>query len=747
MKKKYIFSVLAPMLFGLPVWTGCADDNMVDGGTVTDGLVLDLRIDGSPAMSAVTRSPSDASLRENVVETVDVCFISQDGTLNWFPTAEVDANGKARLAGSEWKEKYTGVYDVYVLANVHSYDNPLTTEPETDFSWVTTKNALLALVDTDLDVFRVEREDYGTAGEYTGKTFFMDGKISAWNAAEAAAVSSNAELPVELVRAAAKIEVNVTYTDGFLKDGITLGQNKISKKLVRYARDARMVAEAGDLGTAVLDLYGVANSDDMSAANYTEGEELTREDLLLTYSYPNFWGSDVADRETYVLMNIPYNSGEDFQPNNYYKVPLRQSSSTDDLRLERNKHYVVNVTVDRLGNESVDTPEELKPEIIIQDWKEQEIPVDDSTPNYLMLSDDYIEMNNVADTTITFFSSSAITVEVKEVYFLDKNGNKDENYTIPAENWRDEDINIELKPLVKANWDSGKLQGSIKISSEIPTNVTARYITLEVTNTDGLKKTISIVQYPLEYISGVPGVYATRSDFEITGNTYENYANGTRVSSNVKLNTGGDNPTFRSKVYDNGTYYVTKNNNKLSHGGSSASSLSNNRMYLVQITSTSGGHTVARPAMEGTGEDIVTKSDGENNRLVSPMFMLASQLGAVQTANWSTAQEHCKQYVEVAKYEDGTTKRFADWRLPTFAELQVIAQYQNEQPEVMDEVLGGEYYWSAQRGYCIIRKKEWGSYTDDWESEPSTSRTTCYIRCIRDVSPEDLEEFRAHGVK
>lgn len=89
--------------------------------------------------------------------------------------------------------------------------------------------------------------------------------------------------------------------------------------------------------------------------------------------------------------------------------------------------------------------------------------------------------------------------------------------------------------------------------------------------------------------------------------------------------------------------------------------------------------------------------------------------------------------------------------MPTFSELQIIAQYQKEQPEVMDEVLGGEYYWSAYENYCIIRVYEgnswWGEYTDKWEPEPSNEQSACFIRCIRDVTPEDLEEFRAHGIQ
>lgn len=740
---------------GLIAGWGCTEEFPTGNKADTEGLVLKVSVGDTPATSLDTRAANDLSLNEAYIKTVDVFFLAE-GSANvthYVPKVSV-TNGKAVLASGTWKDTYRGKYDVYVLANKHDYDNPLTAGTvETDLSWVTTKTQLLALTDTDTDVAKAEGENYGQDNIYSGKTFLMDGSITGW---DADAAEANATISVPVAHAAAKLRVNVSYTAGFLTDGRAI--TSVTKKLVHYVRDAKAFAEGGSID--LTEPQEEAGSDGFSFTNSATGEGIGRRDVLYAYSYPNEWGTDIAERETYFLVNIPYtdDGGEPHQ--NYYKVPVRISGNTDDLKLDRNTEYIVNVTVDRVGNETIDEPETLTPTFSVAAWKPESVDVEGDMPNYLMLSDDYIEMNNVADTTITFFSSSAITVEVKEVYFLDKNGNKDENYTIPAENGWEEDINIELKPLVKANWDSGKLQGSIKISSEIPTNVTARYITLEVTNTDGLKKTISIVQYPLEYISGVPGVYATRSDFELTGNTYDNYVNKVNVGNNVKLDTeddgGGwlDSPTFQSKVYTTardgwndktGIFYVTtkrSGGNYTLVAGDFDDGHDNNRMYLVQITSTSGGHTVARPAMDGTGEDIVTKSNDENNRLVSPMFMLASQLGTVYPADWTTAQEHCKEYVEVAKYEDGTTRRFADWRLPTFAELQVIAQYQNKQPEVMDVVLAGATYWSAHELRYLQTNNPQAS-----DPTVGNSRTECYIRCIRDVTPEDLEEFRAHGVK
>lgn len=726
MKKRKYYSILAASLCMLAFCWGCSEETLTGQGSQGEGLVLNLEVDGHPALSATTRAANDPSLNEATVEAVDVFFLKGDA-VEKYVRATVTDDGTATLATGTWKDDYRGTYDVYVLANRHDSD---------DLNDIKTKADLLALPDTDADICRAEGERLSQSQIYTGKTFLMDGVATAWNAD---AQPENATISVDLSHAAAKLVVNLSYTDEFLVDGRTIFS--VRKKLVHYTQAARAFAEGGTIATVELPVQGEASGDGFSEANVTQGQEtpLQRTDKLYAYSYPNEWGSDVAERETYFLVNVLYSDNGGDVVNNYYKVPVRVSGNTADLVLERNTEYTVNVTIDRLGNESIDDPETLQPTFSVAEWKTENINVDSNTPNYLVVSENYIELHNEADTVVTFFSSNYIDVEVTDAYFINKNG---QEVRTEGSGWYQQD----LADMVTTTYDEQALTGEIKINSPVPTNVTARYITLRVTNDDNsTPQEITIVQYPLEYISGVPGWYSTRDDFTAD---WQDHEDGTRFNNRPTVSNG----TFNSKVYENGTIYTYTAEGHgggfwgdpdyytIERGSSQGSSKSNNRMYLVQITSTSGEHTVARPAMDGTGDDIVTASDDENNRLVSPMFMLASQLGTVYEGSWSTAQNHCKQYVEVIQYSDGTTRRLADWRLPTFEELKVIAQYQNSEREVMDEVLGGEYYWSAHDGRYLVT----ANYT---AQNPSTSRSSCFIRCIRDVSPEDLEEFRTHGIK
>lgn len=152
--------------------------------------------------------------------------------------------------------------------------------------------------------------------------------------------------------------------------------------------------------------------------------------------------------------------------------------------------------------------------------------------------------------------------------------------------------------------------------------------------------------------------------------------------------------------------------------GSEQSSNPNNNMYFVRITKTSDKYVLSVPAMDADG---YTDKSSENNLLVAPAFMIASQLGTVSSTNFATAKEHCKQYAEKSLARDV----YDDWRLPTEAELAIIDRYQNTDGSVIDEVLGGKYYWAASGR----------AYRTQSGSDGTSSRA--YIRCIRTVKPNE----------
>ena len=106
--------------------------------------------------------------------------------------------------------------------------------------------------------------------------------------------------------------------------------------------------------------------------------------------------------------------------------------------------------------------------------------------------------------------------------------------------------------------------------------------------------------------------------------------------------------------------------------------------------------------------------------------MLGSQLGAVRPVSDSKyAAMHCALYLEHSAGKDWT-----GWRLPTKQELQFMIDNQNTYPDAMIEVLGGEYYWTLDGGYGQYSGGSGGSITG-----------SKYVRCVRDMSKEELDEI------
>lgn len=244
---------------------------------------------------------------------------------------------------------------------------------------------------------------------------------------------------------------------------------------------------------------------------------------------------------------------------------------------------------------------------------------------------------------------------------------------------------------------------------------------------------VTIKQYPLEYIQGIAGWYSTKDEFTKTdrkGNIirYEAIDWQTDRTVHPKEKTSGD-AHFTAKVKEEGDYYIYEYYDNDVRGGyqatkkRSSTGKSNNRMYVVQITNTPQnskykiGHV--------TNIDKNTKLSSED--VVSPAFMLASQLGTVTAFtdenDGKNASEHCDKYIEVRK--DG--KQYTDWRLPTASEIGVITNYQYKTNQnVIDVVLAGGSYWA-------LNGKQVTANTNNYNKG--------YVRCVRDLSPEEVKEL------
>lgn len=186
---------------------------------------------------------------------------------------------------------------------------------------------------------------------------------------------------------------------------------------------------------------------------------------------------------------------------------------------------------------------------------------------------------------------------------------------------------------------------------------------------------------------------------------------GTTVSEDI----------FTGKVWD-GTYCRAMINSS-NYSTEGNTNLKNNHMYVIQITAASTTYALGKPTLNSNFQSW--------DHVVSPAFMIASQLGAVQlTTSGTTAATNCGRYMEVG--EDGT--RYVNWRLPTAEEINVIIEYQNGTYTggvTMVEVLGGAYYWTLSNSTAYVSTGSGGSTTEG------------YVRCVRDLTLAEIDKLNS----
>lgn len=214
------------------------------------------------------------------------------------------------------------------------------------------------------------------------------------------------------------------------------------------------------------------------------------------------------------------------------------------------------------------------------------------------------------------------------------------------------------------------------------------------------------------------------------------YNQGTTYADGSTYNAGtyGGNPTagYYAKVWesdrdDSLIHRITSAGGwgREANVGTDDEGKNNPHMYVIQISKAESGVILGRPVINST-------THLSNDNVVSPAFMIASQLGAVSSSSYdaSSAATHCFTYMEVS--ENG--RRFVGWRLPTKAEITYIVNYQKNDVIINDgvfaEVLGGDYYYTLDGGS---------------QATGSSHNDGTFVRCIRDLTPAEVIELNETG--
>ena len=226
--------------------------------------------------------------------------------------------------------------------------------------------------------------------------------------------------------------------------------------------------------------------------------------------------------------------------------------------------------------------------------------------------------------------------------------------------------------------------------------------------------------------------------------TLKRWANWIQDASNFKasdIRQATMNDRFNAMEVEGSTWYRLYDTNVKQEFTDAAN---NNQIYIVKLSETSTDYTIGRPIID---DDF----GHSNDNVVSPAFMIASQLGnfsrnplekpglytSLDAATYASL--HCKTYLEYGRDGEGNPKYYTGWRLPTKAEIGIIINYQGNKAEQVPALgVGGNDRIIAPvlyAGYYISLDR------DAVATNYDNTNTNYTARCVRDLTPEELAQF------
>lgn len=527
-------------------------------------------------------------------------------------------------------------------------------------------------------------------------------------------------IPVKLARAAAKIALTI-HVD---VEGYTAGQAKWQLK--NY--------------NAKTTIFGAKTEPELKDGELVEAQGASGEYTVTTYSYATQWDDDTKAPAIYLQVPLTADGNTEM---NYYKIPVRDPKATgeDAKKLNRNTIYTIDAKINNKGGSSeIGYITAGKVVYDVLPWSDGGTTDIDANTSYLMVTPKVVYMKNVdEDMSVTYKSSSPVKILSKKVYYIDNEGNTE----VYSEGYKETIIKKEkvwvsgilgfgghyeyrvkeeipfypypTKMELQKEKDGVNLGGKIAINSPIPQNRFSKYIVLTLENAEGKQATVKYKQSPLIETQNFFGDYSSRSK--------DGWAYRTAAGQNVYNSYTYDyNGGYKAKYYENS--YI-----RSFYDDTSFDNLKNNRMYIIQVSSTKDSkYNIAHPNID--------KSTGyTNDEVVSPAFMIASQLGAVRSTNFnqSRAKTHCETYREVKK-ENGKQVKYDGWRLPTKTEIQFIVDFQQESyknnkgktKQPIKPVLEGANYYTLNNKTVATGVE---------------SGNEVFVRCVRDLTPAEVDEL------
>ncbi|MEH2875680.1 hypothetical protein V7T02_02875 [Segatella copri] len=469
MKKLYIDIRFAKCILALTAgWlmAGCSAEDELGNGSATQQLSMTPMINDLQT----TRVKEEENLHEKTLSSLD--FKMFEPTNN--SDCRIDCQFKRPvenqaevLASGDWKSEHhldvNKTYHYYAVANAK--DN------------LKDKNLkeLLASTQQDDDIWK-------PATMVNDKKFLMSSQGEY-------TINQDPEqnIPVKLVRAAAKIKLNISSTvkDYHISD--------VQWKLINYNTNTTIFAGADQTATPPI----ISDNNTWSPAASAEDEKGNKVFTVTTYSYSTQWKTQETMPQIVAKVNFKYKNDSKKDTLKVLNIPVRDPQG--DKRLDRNYIYTVNAVIKYLDTKT-DIDYDGKEDYLkwaITKWTEgEDTHVNTDGASYLVVSPTAIdikggESNDFTDYTMRWFASYECEITDRTNYYFDRYGNK--------KSGQDEQIDARFEEST-----GNRYRGWIDVHSGAPSYCTIQYsyFNIKVKNADK-KQEIVVRKYPSVYSMNV----------------------------------------------------------------------------------------------------------------------------------------------------------------------------------------------------------------------------------------------------
>lgn len=465
MKKLYIDIRFAKCILALTAgWlmAGCSAEDELENGSATQQLSMTPMVNDLQT----TRVKEEENLHEKTLSSLDFKMFEPTSSERRIDCQFDDpAENKAEvLASGDWKSEHhldvNKTYHYYAVANAK--DN------------LKGKNLkeLLASTQQDDDIWK-------PATMVSDKKFLMSSQGE-----DTITQDPEQNIPVELVRAAAKIKLNISST---VKDyKIT----KVKWKFINYNTNTAIFAGQPAIPNIIKNNQEI----EATAEKDEKGNDICK---VTTYSYSTTWNG--KDDMPQIVADVIFvkNTDANTTKNKHLVIPVRDPQG--DKRLDRNYIYTVNAVIKYLDTNThidYDGKEDYLQWQIAKWTVGEDTHVNADGASYLVVSPTAIdikggESDEFKDCTMRWFASNECEIKAPNNYYFDRYGYKQSGQA--------EQLKAESEKVTGNGY-----RGWIDVHSGVPSYYTIQYsyFNIVVKNTDK-KQEIAVRKYPSVYSMNV----------------------------------------------------------------------------------------------------------------------------------------------------------------------------------------------------------------------------------------------------